>query len=323
MREVLRGGFVFLFLFALSTPARAQSDADRATARTLARDAEQALNAKDYPKAIDLFTRADALVHAPTLLVALAHAEIGMGKLVEAQETLVRVAREGVAPNAPPAFARAIESARKELAAIEPRVPSVVIQVAGAKDVHVTIDDAPVPSAALGVKRAVNPGAHVVRANAEGFAQAEARFTVAEGGSESVRLELQPATAAQAASTALPPAASVDAPAPAAGSTQRIVGFTAIGFGVAGLGLGAVTGGLAIGKRNDALAACKNGCSASQSDRSSYYTLGTVSTIGFVAGGTVAVGGVVLVATAPKRPAAGWIAPRLGPGYAGVEGVFW
>src|SRR5262249_25135011 len=111
MRDLLRAGSVFLFVLAIPTPATAPSDPDRATARALAREAEQALNAKDYGKAVDLYTRADALVHAPTLLVARARAEMGMGKLVEAEETLARVVREGAAPSAPPAFAKAVDSA--------------------------------------------------------------------------------------------------------------------------------------------------------------------------------------------------------------------
>ncbi|HEY8945131.1 MAG TPA: hypothetical protein VIM73_12760, partial [Polyangiaceae bacterium] len=42
---------------------------DRATARALAGEGYQALQQKDYSTAADRFSRADALVHAPTLMI--------------------------------------------------------------------------------------------------------------------------------------------------------------------------------------------------------------------------------------------------------------
>src|ERR1035441_2491334 len=93
----------------LATPAAAlaQSDTDRATARQLGKDGEQALDAKDFKRAEDDFRRADGLIHAPTLVLGLARALAGEGKLVEAQEAYQRIIRDGVAPGAPDAFKRA------------------------------------------------------------------------------------------------------------------------------------------------------------------------------------------------------------------------
>src|SRR5688572_33383526 len=86
----------------LSAPAWAEpTAADRATARTLAQEGQHALESKNYTMAIDKFSRADALVHAPTLLLGLARAQVGSMKLVEAQENYNRIIREGVAPNSP------------------------------------------------------------------------------------------------------------------------------------------------------------------------------------------------------------------------------
>src|SRR4051812_40044060 len=48
------------------------SAADRATARTLAQQGFEALRDKDYATAVDRYTRALAIVHAPTLLRDLA-----------------------------------------------------------------------------------------------------------------------------------------------------------------------------------------------------------------------------------------------------------
>src|SRR5882757_4345778 len=71
--------------------------ADRATARTLAQQGYEALRDKNYTDAVDRYTRALAIVHAPTLLRDLARAEVGLGKLVDAHENYSIILREGVA----------------------------------------------------------------------------------------------------------------------------------------------------------------------------------------------------------------------------------
>jgi hypothetical protein len=101
--------------------------------------------------------------------------------------------------------------------------------------------------------------------------------------------------------------------------------------GVVGLGVGGVTGLMAIGANNDAKKLCPtSGPCADRTgvdDNDKAKTLGTVSTIGFVAGGVLLAGGVVLVLTAPssqeKKTARAFsdvrVAPALGPGYSGMS----
>jgi hypothetical protein len=58
--------------------------------------------------------------------------------------------------------------------------------------------------------------------------------------------------------------------------------------------------------------------------------MGTISTVGFIAGGVLAAGGAVLFLTAPKREAGGatgatgmWITPTVGGGASvGASGTF-
>ena len=71
------------------------SAADRATARPLAQQGHEALENEDYAVAADRFSRAEALVHAPTLLRDLARAQVGLGRFVEAHENYNRIIREG------------------------------------------------------------------------------------------------------------------------------------------------------------------------------------------------------------------------------------
>src|SRR6266851_3038867 len=106
MRKTLRSlAFTIAVLSLPSRPVAAQPSAsDRATARALAEEGGEALDRKNYEIAADRFARADALVHAPTLSIELARAQVGLRKFVEAQETYLRIIREGVAPGSPPAF---------------------------------------------------------------------------------------------------------------------------------------------------------------------------------------------------------------------------
>ena len=338
--------------FALSlVPAVASaqlSDADKATARSLAQQGQEALDRKDFTTAADRFDRARQLVPAPTLTLGLARAQVGLGRWVAAQETYNRLLREGAPAGAPPAFAKALAEARKELDALEPRIPSVVINVSGAPAAKVTLDDAPVPSAALGVRRPVDPGRHVVHAEADGFAPAESAVTVAEHRTETVTLALARGQAAPPPPVAVPvppppppgPPPPVGArlvavvpvpvgpepPPSSGGSTRKTVGFVGIGVGAAALVMGGVTGGLAIGKHSTLASTCLNGhCPSGEfSTLDSYHLLSDLSTAGFVAGGVLAVAGVVLVVTAPRGRPSGdaWVAPVVGPGFVGAQGRF-
>jgi hypothetical protein len=339
-RHCVAATFVALALW--PSPALAQpSDVDRATARALTLEGYEALDRKDYATAADRFTRADALYHAPTVMLGLAHAQVGLGKLVEALVTYSRIANEAVPPNAPAAFAKAVDDARRELAALMPRIPNVIVNVKGAQNAKVTIDGVEVPAAALGVKRPVDPGAHVIRATAPNAAPKETTITILEGKLETVTIELQQSAAPPPATpppvnatpvapppmTAPPP---VEPPLPQGTSGLKIGGFVSLGVGAAGLVLAGVTGGMALSKHSALVEKCPDGrCYSSQqsalkSDVDSYHTLGAVSTAGFViAGAGVATGVVLLIAapkSAPQKDAA--VMPLVGPGFVGARGRF-
>ncbi len=256
---------------------------DRATARALAGEGYQALQTKDYAAAVDRFSRADSLVHAPTLMIDWARSLVGLGKLVEAQERYEQIIREGVDAKAPKSWQRALSDAQTEVAAIKPRLSWVTITVAGATDVHVTIDGTEVPPAAIGVRRAVNPGPRVVRATANGFLPKQMDLDLTEGGDASADFTLEPDPDAQAK-----PAPEAPSSEPAQEATHNhTLAYVALGVGGAGLVVGAVTGALALGKRSDLSKECNSAsqCSSAQSGEvNSYHTLGTLSGVGFGVG---------------------------------------
>jgi hypothetical protein len=334
--------------------ALAQSDDDRATARALGLEGQQALDSKDYQKAEDRFRRADKLVHAPTLELGLARALAGVGKYVESQETYNRIIREGLPPGAPEAFKKALDEAKKEVDSVAPKVAGATITVKGPNGVDVAdpkvfLDEHLVNSASLGVRRAVDPGPHVLRVSADGYKPSEVRFTVPEGGSvnEPVVLDKEVGAAAPATpppttvggSTSTGPAtAGMSAPPtpeqPAAKGSHSILPWVAFGIGGAGLVVGAITGLVAMGDHSSLQSKCTNGtCGpAQQNDLNSYHSMGTISTVGFVVAGVGAAAGVILLVTQPKGenpsatpPAAAsglHVVPVVGLGSIGAAGTF-
>ncbi len=323
---------------AASPEARAQSDADRATARSLGQEGQQAFENKDYATAEDRFRRADKMVHAPTLILGLARALAAEGKYVEAQESYNRMIREGLPAGAPDVFKRALEDAKKEVAGVEAKVGGVTITVkaAGGADIpdpQVVLDEHPINSASLGVRRAIDPGPHVLRATADGYKPGELKFSMTEGGSADEPLTLEKdmtaaPVAAAPAPTAAPVAAASPDLAPAGPSKGRkIAPWVAFGVGGAGLVVGGITGILAMGKHSTLSDECKPTCSTTtaQSDLSSYHTIGAISTVGFIVAGVGGAVGAILLVTEPKTaPTTGGVhvVPAIGLGSLGATGSF-
>ena len=94
-------------------------------------------------------------------------------------------------------------------------------------------------------------------------------------------------------------------PAPAR-STQRTIGYAVGGVGLVGLVVGTAFGLRALSLKGDRDTRCKGGfCDAEGVAKDhSARTAATVSTVSFIAGSALALGGVVLVLTAnnPDRP---------------------
>ena len=300
--------------------------ADRATARTLAQEGQHALETKNYVMAIDKFSRADALVHAPTLLLGLARAQVGATKLVEAQENYNRIIREGVAPGAPKSWSKAVDDANKEVGAISPRIPWVTITVLGPSSPEVVIDSTPVPHASLGVKRAINPGTHKVKISAEGYHPQEKSIVLTEGQSLSVNVELEQAPEAAPPPEKKAPAAVAVDTSGGGGEWRKTVAYVSLGVGGASLIVGGVAGALALAKYSQLADACPdpNACDPSQrASIDTYHRLGTIADVGFIVGGVGVAAGVVLLLTQPKETTAGTtVTPYIGLGSAGVSGKF-
>jgi len=309
------------------------SAADRVTARSLAGEGYQALQDKDYATAADRFRRADALVHAPTLMVDLARSLVGLGKLVEAQERYEQIVREGVDAKAPKSWQRAFKDAVNELALLKPRLAWITISVSrnddahvNIDDAHVTIDGASVPPAAIGVRRAVNPGSLQVRVQAQGFLGQKKTVELRESAEEALTFQLEPDPELQKAS---PAQVAPLAKAPVASHNHTPM-YVAFGVSAAGLVVGAVSGGLAMSKNSDLAAVCnaEHYCPSKYTDTvRAYDTFAAISNVGFAVGVAGAGVGVTLWllnrGKGNAAPSQGVVVhPYLGLGSVGAVGSF-
>ena len=326
----LAASLVTLWLLTLTQAAGAQSEADKSTARSLAQEGQVALEKGDFTRAEDRFRRADALYHVPSVALGLAQAQVGLRRLVAAQETYKTIVREGVPPKANEAMVRAVSDAKKELAALEPRVPSVVFAVEGPSDPNLFLDGSPLSNAVLGVRRPIDPGEHRFRAAAAGFKTHETTFVVSEGQTQNVKLRLDAAPPPPAIHPMPPPARAVasgdagpgqrDRASSVGGTWMKPVGVTAIVVGSVGLAAGVVTGILAIGEHNVLEQDCSFGeCPPERRDTlDNFRTLSTISTISVVVGVVGLGGGITLVALAPSKRGAGATREPTKPGAQGT-----
>jgi len=248
-----------------AVPAAAQTEEEIAGARSAATQGVKAYEAGDYTQALDLFQRAESLVHAPPHVLFIARAHEKLGHLVTARELYNKIIRESLPASAPQAFRDAQSAAEEEIKNVEPRLARLTVSVeapAGVVPV-VTMDGKEVPAALLGVPRPVDPGEHVVEAKAEGYLALPQKAALSEGGTGTlvVKLEVDPNAVvapppepSQQTEPAAEPRASAtpeDQP-PAGGSSLRTPAYIALGVGALGLGAGVVFTLQSAGKRSDA-----------------------------------------------------------------------
>ena len=339
-RGVMLGALLSVGLSARIAHADPSAE-DKAGARAAAERGGAEYKAAHFKEALDLFLRAESLIHAPTHVLMIARTQSALGDIVVAKESYLKITREEVASKAPPAFKRAHDDAEKELKDLEPRIPSIQVTVTGAAaptNLVVLMDAKPVPTALVGIPRPVNPGKHAFSATATGFAAPEKSLTVKEGEAQSLVLELKPAAivanpSGQPLDPAHPGSKDQVTPGPKT-SSARYLGLAMMGVGVVGMVVGGVFGGLFASKRGEANTAfdkCGPGCVGPPSDAvraldDDANGKGTISVIGLAAGGALAIGGTVLFVVnkpaAAAAPAAARVVPWIGYGSAGVSGSF-
>jgi hypothetical protein len=235
---------------------------------------------------------------------------------------------------------------KERAAALAPKLSNIVVDVppgSRVEGLEIRRDGVPVDQAEWGAAIPADAGPHTIEASAPNRKPWSQTITVADGAS-TMRVavgELAPLEAEPDRTTARAPAASPTSPpsAPLIGASTdegtqgpnglKIAAVVTGGAGVAGIGVGAVFGALALAKHNEAVNACPSSFGRTCPTKpgadawNDAIGLGDVSTVAFIAGGVAVAAGVVLWLVAPKHvenaPAAQL---TVGPGAIDVRGTW-
>jgi hypothetical protein len=292
------------FLLLLSSPAFAQSGADRAAAEALFNDAIKLIEAKKHPEACPKLAESQRLDPGVGVMLYLADCWEQTGKPASAWVQFREAEDLATRQNDP----KRAEIARARAAKLLPDLPRLVIRApAGAE---VKRDDALVGAAQLGVLVPIDPGSHVITARAPGkkpwtktievpARKADVEVAIPPLEDEPVPVAPPPKPAA-VTKIVVPPRES---------SGQRTAAIVVSGAGILALGAGVFFGLQARGQLDDSNAGhCREGnlCDAEGvALRDDAKGSAMISTVAFGVGAAALIGGAVLWLTAPKTRTVG------------------
>jgi len=277
---------------AASAQEEQASEEERSAARGLAEAGFKAFEAEEYATAIDRFQSAEEIYHAIPHLLFIARSQEKLGRLVDARNTFTQITDEVLADSAPDAFREAQNAAADEAASLDGRIGHLTVLVEGdaSRVTAFEIDGIDVGVDNLGSPVDVDPREVVVQLTLRTGEPNVTSVELAEGATEELRIKLNPAPVEP------------DVPEEEDGGGSIVPGAVVLGIGVVGLGVGVVTGVMALGKSSDLNEACPddNPCpTENQSLKDDAETFSTVSTISFIAGGVLVAAGITLLVIQP------------------------
>lgn len=342
-----------------ATSAQAWADtnaADKAAAETLFDEAKRLVKERKYAEACPKFAESLRLDSGIGTMLYLADCFEKNGQSASAWAEFREAA---AAANAVGQFDRE-KKARARAAAIEPKLSrlsiGVAAQAAEIAGLEVKRDGVLLSRPLWGSAVPVDPGEHVIEASAPGRKKWSTKVTLVANAAATSAVEVpalerdtgqvEPTRSDAKGDGELPRLNVTTVPVepgatgepstpPGAGGTSagRVVGFTLIGIGAAGLAAGGVTGVMAILLHNARKGTCKpNGTCAKTTDYDGQVRaskLATASTISLIAGGAVVAGGLITVLATGKRDSSDekkalHVSPLVGAGAGGmlIEGVW-
>ncbi|MBK7398883.1 MAG: hypothetical protein IPJ34_21965 [Myxococcales bacterium] len=229
----------------LPLASAAPSAIDLESARELWREGKKLREAGKLPEALEKFRAAWALAPTPITGLDLAKTLALVGKLVEARETALTASKLPVPPNESATAQKAREEADALALSLKDRIPSLVPKVSGVDPatVKVLVDEAEVPTAALGQPRRLDPGTHVLRLVRDTTELARSSVVLAEGETREVVLTPTLAGAEPPPKVMPPPNPTPPTPiAPAPSNGIPAFGIVGLSVGVVGVAVGGVAG---------------------------------------------------------------------------------
>ncbi len=307
MRRFVPLAAAFAMTVAWSNAAWAR---DPAAAEALYRSGRDAAKKGDWDKACAQFAESQRLDPAPGTLINLADCEERRGLIASAWTHYVEASTQFKHGDS------RIKFAKERAATLDKKVPRLIVKLEPntPADAKVFRDDVELGTASLGVPLPVELGPHVVSVKLGG-AEKRFPFNALEGSKNEI-------LAGAPSASDPPPTASPtpSAPAPKHDASQdsrppppdapdpppdfRAMGWGLAGVGVVGIGVGTVTGLIALNKADEVKKTCGPEyltCTNESVDAASGgKMLSTVSTVSFILGGALIVGGVYFILTSPS-----------------------
>lgn len=316
----------------IANRAFALTPEEEATATKLMKDGIAARDRGDLEGAEKAFASAHAIANLPSSGYALAKVYEKRGKLLLALQVARGVTRMTSAPEWTSASVEGFTSSAALVSDLEPRVPSIVVEVAGHDDATaaVDLDGERMKPPVLRVPRKVDPGHHRITVTVAGAPAKTEEIDLAEREEKHVQVALPPSAGIPPKAVPpkdQPPAPHPPAPGPSGTRPLLITGIATLGVGVASAGVGIVPAVLAKQKFDELEPHCPKGsCPPPYHDElKAAGNLALATNIAFIGGGVLAAAGLTMIIVDVKRapsssnataPSAGL---RLGPAYAGLD----
>ena len=296
------------------------TEEQRAAASAAFKEARAAFTERRFVDALAKFKQSHNIVRSPNTELMIAHTLRELGRLAEAHDAFVNVAKHAAAAAVTdPKYKKTVERAERERAALLPRIGLLQIAVPNNDEGELVVDGRPIDKDRWVDAIAVDSGSVTVawRGKRE---QVSRTVEVVPGRRVSVSLQ----GAAEGATdggmnnganttNGVPSSSSLPAPTsaleptadtieqPSSGedlSGLQIAGLTLGGGAVAAFVVGGVFGGLASSQHADLEDACGDQpCPAMQDDIDTGRTYQTTANVAFVAGGVLAAVSVTLLLT--------------------------
>lgn len=306
-------------LVVFPAPASAQrSAADKAAAEALFDEGLTLMKQERYDQACPKLEQSQRIDAGIGTLLYLAECYERLGRTASAWATF----REAASAAQAAGQADRARQGKQRADALEPKLSKLTISVApenrSIADFEVTRSGTVVQAPLFDSAVPVDPGEQVIEARAPGYVTFRSTVLVPGDGGTGA-LQIPPLTQAPGAAAAAEPEPSEAAPTPpeavadetappmdrgaSDGKTARTVGVVLMGAGALGLGVGGIFGMRAINKNKDADDECgsPNSCETKRGEKlnDQAQTAALVSNVAFIAGGALAIGGLVLYWTAP------------------------
>jgi hypothetical protein len=290
---------------------------DKAAARTWMAEGRTRRSQRNFEGALQSFKAADGVMRVPTTGLEVARTLDAMGHLLEARAKVRRVLSIPVTSDDPAPFQEAMSAAAALDADLDQRIPTVtfVVQGSGSKSTpSIWVDGQPIAPSEITTPLRLDPGTHQIVARV-GQLDATQSIELHERDRQPVVLRVPGAVRGSSADSE------------AKTNTWRTITYASFGTSAAALLVGTVTGAIALSTKHTAQQSCVDGRCPPETwdtiERAHQYA--TVSTVCFATFGAALGIGFTSLALAPTREptsGGGSIRPRVGLGYAALEGTF-